>query len=291
MKYILISLCLIPWLDSISQEIFEDWKARNAGSPINSEYNDYFPMIMPDGLTIYFSSDRPGGLGELDIYVSKRKSVDASWEEPINLGPNINSPKSDHSVTILNDGLTMIYTSERKESIGTADLYISNNDKSHDAIGWRPSINTGKIINIDSAWTACPLYVQDRGLEKIFFTSNRSGEGDAYVSIYRDGKFEKPTKLMGIVNTDQGEMHFDPVEGFIWTNRMGGLGNDDIWIASDRKSDIEWSTVRNAGDAINTPYNEGMPSMTHDKSLLFFHSDRPHGKGKYDIYFAAKPSK
>ncbi|MEJ7683204.1 MAG: hypothetical protein WKG06_36175 [Segetibacter sp.] len=73
-------------------------------------------------------------------------------------------------------------------------------------------------------------------------------------------------------------------------DRKGGLGGDDIWITTKRKSEYEWEAPVNLGANINTPANEGMPSITSDKSLFVFHSDRPGGTGKYDIYFA-KPAK
>ncbi len=51
------------------REYFENRQVNKLGQAINSEHFDGFPMIMPDGLTLYFSSDRPGGFGDLDIYV------------------------------------------------------------------------------------------------------------------------------------------------------------------------------------------------------------------------------
>src|SRR5262249_31157039 len=47
--------------------------------------------VSPDALSVYFESDRSGGLGSTDLYVSHRDSPDAAWGEPQNLGPNINS--------------------------------------------------------------------------------------------------------------------------------------------------------------------------------------------------------
>ena len=79
---------------------------------------------------------------------------------------------------------------------------------------------------------------------------------------------------------------FVPDEGFIWTNRKGGYGKHDIWITTKRESEYEWKAPTNIGENINTSSNEGLPSITTDKSLLVFHSDRPGGNGKYDIYFA-----
>jgi TolB protein len=85
-------------------------------------------------------------------------------------------------------------------------------------------------------------------------------------------------------------MHFVSDEGFIWTSRKGGIGGDDIWITTKRISGYEWQTRVNLGTNISTSSNEGMPSITSDRSLFVFHSDRPGGAGKYDIYFA-KPTK
>ena len=48
----------------------------NVGPPINTEYNDTYPILTADGLTIYFTSDRPGGLGGDDIWVSRRETTD-----------------------------------------------------------------------------------------------------------------------------------------------------------------------------------------------------------------------
>lgn len=287
MRVLAIVFCLISFLTCFSQGHFEDWEVNNAGDVINSRHNDMFSMIMPDGLTLYFSSDRPGGFGDLDIYVSTRNSINEQWGEPKNLGPNINSLKSDHSVTVFENGKIMIYTSERQESIGIADLYISYSEDSNDPLSWGESTNGGSVINKESAWTACPLYVRDNNVDKIYFTSNRTGDGDVYASVFSNGQFESPVMLSG-VNTEQGEMHFDPVEGFIWTNRTGGIGKDDIWITSNRTNEFEWTNATNLGETINTPSNEGMPSMTHDKSLFVFHSDRPTGLGNYDIYFALR---
>ncbi len=53
-----------------------------------------------------------------------------------------------------------------------------------------------------------------------------------------------------------------------------------------RKGEKEWQAPIPLGNNINTTYNEGMPSMTNDKSLFVFHSDRPSGKGKSDVYLA-----
>ncbi|MEJ7683205.1 MAG: hypothetical protein WKG06_36180 [Segetibacter sp.] len=181
-------------------------------------------VVLRGGLTLFFSSNRPGGFGDLDIYVCTRKSISEPWSEPWsepkNLGRNINTSAMDHSVTVSEKGHWMILTSEKKGGYGIADLYVSYRDDIHDPPGWGEPKNAGGVINKSSAWTACPLFHKENNIEKVYFTSNRKGgvggDGDSYVSSYNNKKFTIPVLVKGI-NTVEGEMHFVPDEGFIWT--------------------------------------------------------------------------
>jgi Tol biopolymer transport system component len=289
---VIFLITLLPVL-AYSQMPFSNYVATNAGKSINTEHTERFPMVLSDGLTLFFSSNRPGGHGDLDIYVCTRKTLADQWSEPMNLGTHINSRASDHSVTVSEDGHWMIFTSEKEGSYGTADLYLSYREDISKPLGWGEAKNAGsainKVENKDSIWTACPLFHEENGHVNVYFTSNRSGAGDVYVSSYANGKFTTPVLIQGI-NTEEGEYHFAPDEGFIWTNRNGGFGGSDIWITTKRKGSNEWSTPIPLGSNINTSSNEGMPSITKDKSLFVFDSDKPGGEGKEDIYFA-QPSK
>ena len=64
-------------------------------APIKSEGNEFYPFLLIDGVTLYFSSDRPGGMGKLDIYQSYYDSETGTYTEPANLGPPFNSPEDD----------------------------------------------------------------------------------------------------------------------------------------------------------------------------------------------------
>lgn len=287
MKALLIFfIALLPVL-AYNQKPMSDYTPVNAGDKINTEYDEWFPMLLPDGLTLYFSSNRPGGQGDLDIYVCSRKSVNESWGKPLNLGTKINTSSVEHSVTVSEDRHWMLFTSEKQGGFGTGDLYVSYRKDVSDPLGWGKAKNAGAAIN-SSDYDACALFHQEGKTQKVYFTSNRKGgvgKGDAYVSSYQSGKFTAPVLLKGL-NSLGEEMHFVPDEGLIWANREGGCGGDDIWITLGRKSTYEWQTPTPLSNNINTTANEGMPSMTKDKSLFVFHSDRPGGKGKYDIYFA-----
>lgn len=93
-------------------------KVENLGSAINSPAKEFSPYI--DGDVIYFSSNRKGGLGGYDIYMTK---LDGSIPEPINLGEPINSKGDDFSFVIDNAKLKGFFSSNRAGGVGDDDIY------------------------------------------------------------------------------------------------------------------------------------------------------------------------
>jgi len=94
------------------------------GTEINTpDYNDAQPSISSDGLMLFFNSNRPGGFGGLDLYVSIRSSVNASWGNAVNLGPQVNTLHVDQSPFISVDGTTLYFHSSRPGGFGGEDLY------------------------------------------------------------------------------------------------------------------------------------------------------------------------
>jgi len=101
----------------------------NLGQPVNSVYPDGEHAIHPDGVTLYFSSTRPDGLGGSDIWISSFNG--ASWSEPVNAGTPLNSSADDLQPTFTADGDTVYFTSARNILTGAA---IYRSVKSGD--GW-----------------------------------------------------------------------------------------------------------------------------------------------------------
>ena len=91
---------------------------------INTIYTERSPFLHPDLKTLYFSSDGHGGLGKLDVFVSKRLSDTCwnCWSEPVNLGKEINSPNSDWGYKISTDG-QYAYFSKDSKSKSREDIY------------------------------------------------------------------------------------------------------------------------------------------------------------------------
>jgi peptidoglycan-associated lipoprotein len=89
----------------------EQWgKPENLGTAVNTPVNEWSPCISNDGLSLYFSSDRFGGVGGYDLWVAKRESIHKPWKQAENLGNTVNSKYSDCDPSISADDLTLYFS-------------------------------------------------------------------------------------------------------------------------------------------------------------------------------------
>jgi Tol biopolymer transport system component len=95
----------------------------NLGPTVNSASTEHDPSISSDGLTLFFYSDRPGGYGKGDLYVTMRATTSDPWSMPMNLGPTINSSSNEGAPSISGDGSTLFFTSKRPGGLGNWDLW------------------------------------------------------------------------------------------------------------------------------------------------------------------------
>lgn len=130
---------------------------------VNSDSTEYYVSLASNG-NIYFASNRAGGFGGLDIYVSKL--VNGKYTAPENLGPNINTLADEHDPLILGEEEFLVFNSfGRPDSYGEADLYYSKRNLSN---SWSKAINMGSLFNT-STYEYCPNLSPDR---KYFFFSS-----------------------------------------------------------------------------------------------------------------------
>jgi Tol biopolymer transport system component len=98
---------------------------------LNTAFDDQAPWLSHDGHSLYFASSRPGGVGGLDLYVSRRvdKKDDLAWLPPKNLGAVVNSTANDispaHFADDETDQITLYFTSNRAGGVGLDDIYSS----------------------------------------------------------------------------------------------------------------------------------------------------------------------
>ncbi len=149
--------------------------AKNLGAPINSAAWESQPALSANGQELYFASDRKGGFGGIDMWVSKRQA-DGRWGEPQNLGSTINTPDTDQAPFIHADGQTLYFMSNGHPSLGGFDLYISR--KQPDGAWGKPQ-NLGYPINTKANEGA--LIVSLSG-KKAYFSTDRVGLTDSLMN-------------------------------------------------------------------------------------------------------------
>jgi Tol biopolymer transport system component len=137
------------------------WSVPENVEGVNTDSTEYYVSLAGNG-NLYFASNREGGFGDHDIYVSKW--MEGKYQPPVNLGPAINSIKMEHDPSISPDERFLIFTSvERDDTFGEADLYYST----HTQKGWSPARNMGPRINTPT-YEYCSFQTRDG---KYFFYS------------------------------------------------------------------------------------------------------------------------
>ncbi len=105
---------------------------------INTRFYESHAAISSDGRKLYFTSNREGGLGELDLWVSE-KDVTDDWGIPVNLGNIVNTPYNEETPFISSDDNTLTFSSEGHGSMGGYDIFLSR----HSAGIWGKPVNIG----------------------------------------------------------------------------------------------------------------------------------------------------
>jgi len=139
----------------------------NMGYSINTEFWESGPSLSPDKNTLYFSSNRPGGYGGRDLYVSYRKA-NGSWTPAENMGPAINTKGNELAPFIHADNQTLYYTSDGLPGYGNQDIYLVRKKAGNT---WGTPENLGYPIN--TVENEGSLFVASDGLTA-YYTSDRA---------------------------------------------------------------------------------------------------------------------
>jgi hypothetical protein len=274
---------------------FSDWAPpMNLGLTVNSSSSDFGAATSKDGLTLYFTSDRAGGFGATDLWLSQRRHRNAAWEPPVNLGGVINTAASEGVPALSRDEHWLFFNSNRPGTFGDNDIWASWRQNTHDDFGWEPAVNLGAGVN-SAFMDSGPAFFGP----VIFFTSNRPGLGapgtfDIYVShLMVNGMFSPATlvpELSSSATDQRPSIRFDGLEIFFYSNRPGSDGMD-LWASTRATIFTPWSTPENLGPIVNSPSGETQPFIAADRQTLFFASDRPGGFGLQDLYVTTRTKK
>jgi hypothetical protein len=276
---------------------FSNWGVpTNLGPTINSSFDDFGPAISKDGLSLYFTSNRPGGFGNsFDIWFSQRPTKDDAWGPPVNLGAVINTEASENVPALSRDGHWLFFNSSRAGGFGGAqDIWASWRVHTHDDFGWEPPINLGAGVNSVFVDVNPSYFENDKGgAPLLFFTSNRPGAAgfDMYVSqLAPNGLFGPATlvpELSSPAQEQRPSVRFDGLEIFFHSDRPGSVGND-LWVSTRGRVIDPWSTPVNLGPTVNTASSDQQPYIAADRQTLFMASNRPGGVGRLDLYVTTR---
>jgi Tol biopolymer transport system component len=259
---------------NVAKADFTFGEATNLGPTVNSSsYSDFGSSLSPDGLSLYFSSARSGGIGGADIWVTTREKTDDPWGTPVNLGPTINTPVSQWGVSISSDGLSLYYDSIQSATTFAADLWVATRATTDD--DWANPVNLGPTVNSSSAddWMSS---ISADGLE-LYFTSSPPRPGgygsyDIYVTTREttDDPWGTPVNLGPEINSSVHDV--EPSISADGLMLFFARANTGIWVTRRATTDGDWGTPVNLGPEINSSalVVEECPNVSADGTTLFF---------------------
>jgi hypothetical protein len=262
---------------------------ENLGPQVNSDGWDNNPTVSADELTLVFNSTREGGYGKHDLWMSTRQSTAEPWPAAVNLGTEINGPEVEGSPCLSADGLTLLYSSNRAGGSGGSDLWMTKRTSADGP--WSPPLNLGPEVN-SPLNDENPCLSAD-GLSLVFCSSREGGPGlyDLWISTRQtaDAPWGKPTLLAG-VNSDAIEA--DPclaADGL--TLLLGVMRGPELDIYRSVRSGVDrpWSLPERVGGPLAVAGTQAAgPHLAADARTLYFHSSRPGGSGKFDLWMTRR---
>jgi outer membrane protein OmpA-like peptidoglycan-associated protein len=167
--------------------------SKPIGKPINTKFFESHASISPDGKTLYFTSNRTGGLGGMDIYTSIL-SEKGEWSEPVNIGNVINTPLNEESPFITPDGKTLYFSSQGHSTIGGYDVFKTE-------------------LQSNNTWStpvALPYPINTTDDELFFFPDVQKNGG--YLTLYGpDGLGEGDLYYVKVITPEEAQSSIKPV--------------------------------------------------------------------------------
>lgn len=283
-----------------SDFVDDQWtEIRPIGDRVNDPvWWDSQPSISSDGNTLYFASNRPGGKGGIDIWMTK-KMVNGEWGVPENLGDSINTEYNEKSPFIHSDSQTLYFSSDGHPGLGKYDIFYSRGDGKG---GWHGPVNLGKPINTEGDDVG--FFVSTDG-ETGFFCSNAQLSGyvggyDVYqFPLYQEARPEKVVIVTGQVNNPDGTPATGPTTVELKNVRTKekttavvdtSTGSYAAAIKVTQKDDYVL-TVKKDGDAFTSQLIKGDQPFTPTKTPLKTMEAQPVAVGTNyrinDINFAS----
>jgi Tol biopolymer transport system component len=275
---------------------YSAWSLPVPLSGVNSASTDQQPALSKDGLSLYFSSNRTGGMGSSDIWVAQRSCTagpeQCPWGSP-QVVPVVNSAFLDVSPSLSRDEHQLFFASQRPHDhcatpsppqCNNRDLWVSYREDVHDDSGWGEAINLGDAIN-SSGEEIAPSYFENEagGIPQLFFNRGAVG-GDIYVSELQNGVWSGPAFVteLNTAGTDQrASISPNGLEIWFYSDRDG---TNHLWAATRESVTSHWlapGPVFLFPDGDQTAIMPFLHSQGRTQTLLFV---RPFGIESRDLW-------
>ncbi|MBN4061738.1 OmpA family protein [Bacteroidales bacterium AH-315-I05] len=265
-------------------------KIINMGEKINSEQDDYCPLISADESIMLFTSRRAGTTGGNllpgtdfyfeDIYYSEKNGE--GWTEAKNIGQPVNTNTNDATVGLSPDGQRMFVFKDDNNNGNVYECVLEGNTWS------KPKKLNNNINSKHNEPSACYTYDGNT----IIFVSDMPG-GKGKKDIYwakkdKKGQWDDPENLGPTINTKYNEdgiyMHPDGKTLYFSSEGHQGIGGYDIFKSEYNAESKSWSKPENLGFPLNTPLNDIFFVLSANGQHGYYTSVQPGGMGRKDIY-------
>jgi len=266
-------------------------KIEHLSDDINTENEEYVPVITADESELFFTSRRKNNLGGNidptiggyyeDIYYSQKKKEEAEWGEAINLGIPVNSEFHDATIGLSLDGQQLFIYRDDKKGIGNILVTQKRGDQ------WTTPEKLPNPINSKNQETSV-CYSYDG--KTLYFVSNRPG-GIGGRDIYKatknkEGGWGEVENLGATINTEEDDdalfLHPDGKTLYFSSKGHQTMGGYDIFRSVYENG--KWSEPENIGYPVNTAGDDVCFVLTASGEYGYYASAKPEGKGKRDIY-------
>jgi Tol biopolymer transport system component len=241
--------------------------------------NDWDARLTADQLTVYFTSDRPGGQGGNDIYIAMRSSIAIPFGAPSPVAA-VDTASLDAAPSLAGDGLALYFTSDRAAAVPS--IFVSTRTDINSPWGGAQSVaGLGTGQNDFSPMVAS-------GSGTLYFTSLRSGARDLYTALRTNPTaFASPTAIAELDSPDdESYPTISSDEKTIYYGRSQVGGTYDVWVAHRDRVTDPFGTPR-AVTELNTASSNDVPGwLSPDGCTLYLSSDRAGGAGMLDIWVA-----
>lgn len=225
------------------------WEPAEPATELNTSASEVGPVISADGQQLYLYSNRPGGRGGFDLYVSRK--TDDGWSTPQNLGPEVNSAADEYDPAVSRDGGLLFFASNRTARMHQ-ELAADTERKASDR--WSTTLRS------DQQRLKFNLYLAERAKEH---------------SVWQPAR---PLHEVNRLDASDGAPYVDNFGAFLYfasdrSQRPGEAPNFDIYRARLQANRL--GSPENLGPSINTSENEIEPALSSEGFRIFFSRNEP----------------